>query len=271
MSWDQLCQEAALCTSGKPPFGHVIADEFQDLGASDLRFLRSLVKEGEDDLFLCGDSGQRIYKASVSWLSLGIDVRGRSASLNVNYRTTEQIRRFADRILKDPEDASTGEAEQRRSVSLLSGPEPQVQACGTVAEEIASAAGWIRSLLADGYEASDIGIFAHGQSILKNRAQPACEAAAVRARELSDDDSAVPADGVAMGTMHRAKGLEFKAVLVMGCDEKVLPLKSALERMTDQADRDSFIEQERRLLYVACTRARERLLLTHSGPKSEFL
>src|SRR4051794_6866761 len=86
--------------------------------------------DGEDNLFLCGDSGQRIYKGAVSWLSIGIDVRGRSTSLNVNYRTTEQIRRFADRILGDCEDASTGETGQRKSVSLLSGPEPQVQACG---------------------------------------------------------------------------------------------------------------------------------------------
>lgn len=270
ISWDRLCLEAAKLLEGKPPFVHVVADEYQDLGLADLKFVRALAQQGEDDLFLCGDSGQRIYKGAVSWLSMGIDVRGRSASLTVNYRTTEQIRRFADRILSDFNDESTGETEQRNSVSLLSGPEPQIQACGTVAEEIASAAAYVRSLLTDGYRPSDIGIFAHGQSLLRERVQPACQAAGVSARELSDEGG-IPTEGIALGTMHRAKGLEFKAVLVMGCDEKVVPLKSVLDRTSDEADRDAFVEQERRLLYVACTRARERLLLTHSGPKSRFL
>jgi superfamily I DNA/RNA helicase len=240
------------------------------LDPAELKFLRALAPEAEDDLVLCGDSGQRIYKGPTSWLSLGIDVRGRSASLKVNYRTTEQIRRFADRILSGFHDVSTGEQEDRKSVSLLSGPEPQVQACGTVAEEIASAASFIRSLVGDGYGPSDIAIFAHGQNLLKERAKAAAEAAAVPTRELSDE-TAASGDGIAIGTMHRAKGLEFKAVVVMSCDEKTLPLKSVLDRTTDGADRDAFIEQERRLLYVACTRARERLLLTHTGPKSRFL
>jgi superfamily I DNA/RNA helicase len=71
--------------------------------------------------------------------------------------------------------------------------------------------------------------------------------------------------------MHRAKGLEFKAVLVMGCDDKLLPMRTVIDRLTDKVDRDAFMEQERHLLYVACTRARERLLVTHSGPKSRFL
>jgi hypothetical protein len=65
--------------------------------------------------------------------------------------------------------------------------------------------------------------------------------------------------------MHRAKGLEFKVVIVMGCDEDMLPRASVLDEMVDEADRAAFVEQERQLLYVACTRARERLFLTYSG------
>ncbi|MDV7394534.1 3'-5' exonuclease, partial [Arthrospira platensis SPKY1] len=65
--------------------------------------------------------------------------------------------------------------------------------------------------------------------------------------------------------MHRAKGLEFKVVIVMGCDEDLLPHASVLDDMVDEADKAAFVEQERQLLYVACTRARERLLVTHSG------
>jgi superfamily I DNA/RNA helicase len=270
MSWDRLCFEAAKIAADRHRFRYVIADEYQDLGPAELIFLRSLAPEAHDALFLCGDSGQRIYKGRTSWLSLGLDVRGRSSSLNLNYRTTEQIRRFADRILGDCSDSSTGEAEDRKSVSLLRGPDPQVHAFGTVAEEVAGAAKSIRSLLAEGYQPQEIAIFVHGQAQMKDRAEAVCRAAGVACRELSDD-SPVSVTRVSVGTMHRAKGLEFKAVLVMGCDDKLLPMRTVIDRLTDKVDRDAFMEQERHLLYVACTRARERLLVTHSGPKSRFL
>ncbi|MGH9628906.1 MAG: 3'-5' exonuclease [Bryobacteraceae bacterium] len=270
-TWEQLCFEAAKAVGGGAcQFRYVIADEYQDLGPAELRFLKSLVPNKDNNLFLCGDSGQRIYKGPVSWLSLGLDVRGRSTSLNVNYRTTEQIRRFADRILGDCPDASTGEAENRRSVSLLRGPEPHVHAFGTVAEEIAGVAKAISGLLAEGYRPQDIAVFVHGQAQLEKRAEPACKAAGVTCRELSDE-SPLSGSDVSVGTMHRAKGLEFKAVVVMGCDDKMLPMRAVLDKLSDSADRGAFIEQERRLFYVACTRARERLLVTHSGPKSRFL
>lgn len=270
MSWEQLCFEAAGMAEGQNLFEHVIADEYQDLGPAELTFLRALTPDVSDALFLCGDSGQRIYKGAVSWLSLGIDVRGRSSSLTVNYRTTEQIRRFADRLLCDTADGSTGETEDRKSVSLLSGPEPQVQGCATVAEEVANAGRYLRNLLAEGIKPAEIAIFVHGKTLLRDRAGAACREAGVPSWELSDD-SLVDGNGVFIGTMHRAKGLEFRAVIVMGCEDKLMPMKSVLDRKPDQADRDEFVEQERRLLYVACTRARERLLLTYTGTKSRFL
>jgi superfamily I DNA/RNA helicase len=105
-------------------FDHLVADEYQDFGPSELRLMRALVKPGEDDLLFCGDSGQRIYKPASSWLSLGIDIRGRSACLKVNYRTTEQIRTFADQIVSVALDGGTGEPENRASVSLLQGEKP---------------------------------------------------------------------------------------------------------------------------------------------------
>jgi len=270
MSWDRLCLEAAKMGAVGHRFGHVIADEYQDLGPAELVFLRSLAPEANDALFLCGDSGQRIYKGRTSWLSLGIDVRGRSSSLTVNYRTTEQIRRFADRIMKETTESGTGETEDRKSVSLLRGPEPRVQAYGTTAEEIEGVSSSIRGLLAEGYQPKDIAVFAHGQAPLKQRAEAACARAGVACRELSDE-SPVSEATISIGTMHRAKGLEFKAVIVLGCEEKLLPMRSLLDRLSDPSDRDAFVEQEKHLLYVACTRARERLVVTHSGPKSRFL
>ena len=268
MTWDQLCFEAAASV-GRTQFTHVVADEYQDFGPAELKLLKALASDDEEGLFLCGDLGQRIYKGRASWLSLGIDVRGRSHSLTVNYRTTEQVRRFADKILADPGGKLADEPD-RRSISLLSGPEPRVQGYGTMAEEIDGAATALRALRGEGYEPHDIAVFAHGQTTLRERAEPACRKAGVEFRELSDDSSVV-ADAVSVGTMHRAKGLEFKAVLVMGCDDKLLPMRSVMGRLSDAADRDAFVEQEQRLLYVACTRGRERLLVTHTCPKSRFL
>ncbi len=101
ITWNQLCWETAnyLDDEDEKHFDHVIADEIQDFGPAEVRLLRALVAEQENDLFLCGDPGQRIYKSAFSWRTLGIDVRGRSRHLTVNYRTTEEIRRFADRLL----------------------------------------------------------------------------------------------------------------------------------------------------------------------------
>lgn len=76
---------------------------------------------------------------------------------------------------------------------------------------------------------------------------------------------------VAVGTMHHAKGLEFRAVAVVACDDEVLPLQARIENLADEADLEDVYETERHLLYVACTRARDDLLVTGGEPASEFL
>jgi superfamily I DNA/RNA helicase len=76
---------------------------------------------------------------------------------------------------------------------------------------------------------------------------------------------------VAVGTMHFAKGLEFKCAVVMACDDEIVPLQSRIETVTDEADLKEVYETERHLLYVACTRARDHLLVTAVDPASEFL
>ena len=204
MSWESLWFEAARVADGKCLFAHIIADEFQDLGSAELILLNALSAKGYDSLFFCGDSGQRIYKRAVPWLSLGVDVRGRSSSLTLNYRTTEQIRRFADRLLADSDDNSTGETEDHRSISLLSGSEPEVVGRQTVAQEIQQVASRIEKLIKEGFKPGEIAIFVHGQSLLRDRAAAACRQANVFSRELSDD-SPIVTDRVAIGTMHRAK------------------------------------------------------------------
>jgi superfamily I DNA/RNA helicase len=82
---------------------------------------------------------------------------------------------------------------------------------------------------------------------------------------------AAPAAEVSISTMHLAKGLEFRAVAVMACDDEVVPLQARIEAVADESDLEEVYETERHLLYVACTRARDHLLVTGRGAGSEFL
>lgn len=102
-------------------------DEAQDLGVPELRFLRSLAPEGENRLFFAGDLGQRIFRPPFSWKALGVDVRGRSTTLKVNYRTSHQIREAADRLLPGAVHDVDGREEARKcTVSVFDGPQPQM-------------------------------------------------------------------------------------------------------------------------------------------------
>ncbi len=114
-TFNLLCATAAETAAREHPYQHVIADECQDIGPAELRLLRALCEPDDNDLFFCGDEGQRIYKPQVSWLSLGIDVRGRSRWMELNYRTTEQIRRCADALLPEAIADADGESEYHRT------------------------------------------------------------------------------------------------------------------------------------------------------------
>jgi superfamily I DNA/RNA helicase len=116
----------------------------------------------------------------------------------------------------------------------------------------------------------EIAIFGRTEAVLHDRAEPALEAAGIKGQLLNDDDPA-DEDHIALGTMHRAKGLEFKAVAIVGCDLALLPLRSVVDGLTDSVERDLFVEQERNLLYVALTRAREQVLVTYASRPSDFL
>ena len=76
---------------------------------------------------------------------------------------------------------------------------------------------------------------------------------------------------LAISTMHRAKGLEFRAVAVIACDDEVVPLQERIESVADESDLEEVYQTERHLLYVACTRARDHLLGVGVDPASEFL
>lgn len=270
MTWNQLCYDAARRVKEQSPFRHVVADEVQDFGPAEFALLRALVGPAEDDLFLCGDAGQRIYRARFQPLALGIDVRGRATRLKVNYRTTEQIRRFADALVPSVIDEGEGLDGVRATVSVLRGPAPEARGFADASAEVSAVAHWLQALRDEGFAPRDIAVFGRSDGVLKDLATKALGAAKVPLRKLSDKE-AVPTDAAAVGTMHRAKGMEFRAVAVMGCSEAVLPSPAALKDLTDLEDLAAAHEQERQLLYVAATRARERLLITWNGPRSPLL
>jgi superfamily I DNA/RNA helicase/mRNA-degrading endonuclease RelE of RelBE toxin-antitoxin system len=253
-----------------PAFDFVVVDESQDVSPAQLRFLAALAAGRPNALFFAGDLGQRIFQQPFSWKSLGVDIRGRARTLHVNYRTSHQIRLQADRLLAAQVSDVDGNSEERRgTVSVFNGPPPLVQRFTGQAEEIAAVGAWIAARRNEGTAAHEIGVFVRSDAQLL-RARAAVRATGLECKIL--DEQVEPAAGqVAISSMHLAKGLEFRAVAVMACDDEIIPLQSRVESVADESDLEEVYDTERHLLYVACTRARERLLVTSAGPASEFL
>ncbi|MEJ5141577.1 UvrD-helicase domain-containing protein [Gluconobacter albidus] len=248
----------ALAKSKNKPFDHVVIDEAQDLAPAELRFFAALAPAKPDGLFLSGDIGQRIFQHPFSWASLGVDVRGRSYTLKVCYRTSQQIRSAADKLLPTVlRDTDGLEDERRGIISVFDGPTPEVKSLADVAAEAATVRQTVKTWLAEGIGSREIGLFVRTPHLV-TRAR-----AAIAGLSGADEMTTAP--------MSLAKGLEFRAVVVMACDEGLLPLDERVADAADEAELDEIYETERRLLYVACTRAREHLLLTGVMPTSEYL
>jgi hypothetical protein len=243
--------------SGRRPYDAAVIDEAQDLSVTQLRFFAAMGADRPNALFFAGDLGQRIFQAPFSWKGLGVDIRGRSRTLRVNYRTSHQIRAQADRLLGPEILDIDGNREVRSdAISVFNGPPPVVHTFPNAQAESDALAEWLNEQLANGVRPAEVGIFVRSESELP-RAQDAATTA--------------EAAGATISTMHLAKGLEFRVVAVMACDDEVLPLQERIENVGDDADLAEVYETERHLLYVACTRARDALWVSGVEPASEFL
>jgi len=259
-----------LAADAQPVYDHVIVDEAQDVDVSQLRLLAALAGSRRNGLFFAGDLGQRIFRQPFSWKALGVDVRGRSRTLKVNYRTSHQIRAHADRLLGARVADVDGNVEDRGgTVSVFNGPAPQVRSFDDHAAEETAVAEWLRLRTADGLNPNEVAVFVRSADALE-RAVAAVATAGLDAA-LLDERLHLPPGQIAVATMHLAKGLEFRAVAVMACDDEIIPLQSRIEAIADEADLDEVYATERHLLYVACTRARDHLLVTSGDVPSEFL
>lgn len=258
-----------LRESGRQVYDYAIVDEAQDASVAHIRFLAALGGGRPDALFFAGDLGQRIFQQPFSWKSLGVDVRGRSRTLRVNYRTSHQIRSQADRLLDGEVTDADGNVETRKgTVSVFSGPPPSMRGFESEADEIQAVGAWLAERLAEGFAPHEMAVFVRSEAQIE-RARNAVAAAGMSALVLDEKVSTVTGQ-VSVCTINLAKGLEFRAVAVMACDDEVIPLADRLLAATDDDELREAYDTERHLLYVACTRARDMLLLTGVEPTSEF-
>lgn len=259
-----------LAMSSNHPFDYCVVDEAQDINVAQLRFLSALGGSRPNSLFFAGDLGQRIFQQPFSWKALGVDIRGRSRTLRINYRTSHQIRMQADRLLGPELSDVDGNAEDRRgTTSVFNGPLPVIRALDSRNDEQEAVASWISERITEGLKPHEIGIFVRSDAEL-SRAKAAVDHAGLNLRVL-DEHVETTTDYVSVCTMHLAKGLEFRAVVVMACDDEIIPLQERIETVADDADLQEVYDTERHLLYVACTRARDHLLVTSGDVPSEFL
>ena len=151
---------AKLTESAHPPFEFAVVDEAQDIGVPQLRFLAALGGARPNALFFAGDQGQRIFQQPFSWKALGVEVRGRSSTLRVNYRTSHQIRTQADRLLgPETSDVDGNKEERTGTVSTFNGPAPDIMVLKTPDEEIKAVSKWLAARLSEGIVPHEIGIF----------------------------------------------------------------------------------------------------------------
>ena len=254
----------------EPSYDHVVVDEGQDLHAAHWRFLRAVVAPGPNDLFLCEDAHQRIYGERIVLSRYGIETRGRSRRLTLNYRSSRQNLTFALGVISGAEVVdSDGDAETVAGYrSAFNGPTPHTHSFPAPEDEstflVSTVAGWLSA----GVAAASIGVLVRTSSH-SERARQALQAAGVAVEVLSLN-SPSKRDAVAIATMHRSKGMEFSRVVVFGAEAGVVPLKFLVDQVAVE-DQPAVRGRERSLLYVACSRARDELVVTWAGAPSPFL
>lgn len=255
--------------SGRRMFDHVLIDEAQDFHAGHWRFLRQLVSEGPNDVFLAEDAHQRIYGQPYVLSRFGVSTRGRASKrLTLNYRTTRETLDYAVRILEGKWLDAEGEEDSTYAYrSARSGPAPVLRRFGTELDEIDAVASLLNEWLSAGNVDVRIGVLARTTALVKRAINGLNEhgfEVGASSRGTTDDSP------VQVMTMHSAKGMEFTHVILIGVGTDVLPQKWQYRGLAE-AEREDALQRERALLYVAASRARDQLVITTHGEPSELL
>ncbi|OZM56889.1 hypothetical protein CIB95_08955 [Lottiidibacillus patelloidae] len=255
------------------PYKAIIVDEAQDLHQEDYKLMRMIVPEGDNDLFIVGDAHQRIYKNKVVLSHCGINIRGiRSKKLRINYRTTEEIRRWAVSILNGEEfDDLDGELDNQNGYkSLLYGSVPEVRHFNSKEEELNFINDFINTAILEGVELSNICIVTRSKKLLQQVYEPMLKNDNIPFIYLNPNENAY-GEGIRLGTIHRVKGLEFSHLIISSVNDGIVPPISILKRTNDEISKNNTLLREKSLLYVAATRARDYLLVTSYNKQSELL
>lgn len=254
------------------PYSGVIADEIQDLSNVELRFLRSLVEEKENDLFLVGDPFQKIYSRKISFSNAGISIRGnRSKQLRINYRTSEEIKRLAISTVKGLQyDDFDGQEETLKGyLSLFHGEKPIYEVFKTKSEELEYIVNEIKKLRDRGLRFQEIAIGFRTKDSLK---EVKTSLHKIKIPYTDNTTNAVnDSEGVVLSTFHGLKGLEFKAVFLADVNNRTSPLRYSGFDDLESAEKQDYLNSEKSLVYVAMTRAINRLFISGIGVKSELI
>ncbi|MFV0174512.1 AAA family ATPase [Empedobacter falsenii] len=252
-------------------FSHVIVDELQDFSNVELKFIRSLVESKENDLFLVGDPLQNIYNKKINFSKLGINIRGnRSKRLKINYRTTEEIKKFAFKVIKDEvyDDFDNGEEEKSGYLSLFHGIKPTYVTFNDKEEELFRVYNQIIDLLSEGFHYNDIVVAARtkdGVNDFRNY---------FHKMKLPYQDKHLlnnKLEGVRLSTFHGIKGLEFKHVFLVNVNDRTFPLKFSNFNSLSEQEQLQHLRGEKSLMYVASSRAILSLNVTGTGQRNEYL
>lgn len=235
-----------------PAYSTIVVDETQDLGPQALKLLRAIIPAGNNDLFLVGDGHQRIYARNRAAMSkCGIDIRGRSRKLYLNYRTTDEIRKQAVALLEGctVDDLDDGHDETKRYKSLSHGPSPLVVTLKGIEQATDKALELSHNWLSqsDEHGSASICVITYSSDV-RNATAKVFSRAGLKTTVIDENHNlSSKREMIYFSTMHRAKGLEFDQVIVI----------SPSEYLGDPLETDS----KRKLIYVALTRAKKEAAL----------
>lgn len=255
------------------PYDAVVIDEAQDMGPEVMRLARLLVPSKGNDLFIVGDAHQRIYRRKYTLSACGIEVRGRSRKLKINYRTTEETRRFATSVLEgqvidDLDDGLDANSDYR---SLIHGEAPVVRGFSGKDQEIEWLASEMRALHENGVDLKDICVVARTRALVDGYEKHLSERGFQCLRLSRKQPDNRLQDGIRLATMHRVKGLEFRYIFVVAANSGIIPLTQAFEASEDNTELRASELSERALFHVAATRAISRLAVSYFGEPSPFV
>jgi superfamily I DNA/RNA helicase/mRNA-degrading endonuclease RelE of RelBE toxin-antitoxin system len=256
--------EQEFAATREPRYRHIVVDEAQDLSSAHWMLLRAMVGRGPSDLFLVGDTHQRIYDNYVSLGSLGIGIRGRSSRLTLTYRSTHEILAVASRILGteswDDMDDGTDSLDGYRSV--LRGPRPELRAYRSWQDELDGILHQVREWSDGASVAVSVPTNKQAEEIANY-----LTAHGVPAGSIGPDGPRLP-EGVHVGTLQRFKGLEYQRMILAGITDAAVPGHRAID---DPVRQHRELMRSRSLLFVAATRARDALIISWHGTPSRFL